>query len=100
MIGMSEAEFWDTSPRYFAARVKAYDDRQKYDFERTRVASFLICSPHLKKHATLNRFWPSPWEKPKKIDWQPVDPAVLANFEAHADETLAQMRQNGNNKRT
>lgn len=91
---MTEAEFWDTSPRYFAAKVKAYDERLKYEFERTRVSSFLICSPHLKKNATLNRFWPSPWDvAPKMIDWKDVDPAVLANFEAHANETLAQMRE-------
>ena len=100
-IGVSEAEFWDTTPRYFSAQVKAHDDRLRYEFERVRVSSFLICSPHLKRHATLARFWPSPWDAPKKVEWTPVDPAILANFEAHADETLAQMRkQNGDNQRT
>lgn len=89
---MSQAELMATNPRFFAAKVKAWDARMKYEFDRTRTASFLACSPYLKKNATLNRFWPSPWEKEKVIEWQPVDPAVLANFERNADDVLAQMR--------
>ena len=95
---MSEEEFWDTTPRFFDAKVKAYEARLKYEFERTRVSSFLICSPHLKKNATLERFWPSPFHTEKQIEWQPIDPAILANFEAHANFELEQMRKrNGYN---
>lgn len=91
---MTEQEFWACTPRFFDAKVKAYDDRLKYEFERLRVSSFLICSPHLKRNATLDRFWPSPWAKVKVIDWQPIDPQALANFEAHANFEFEQMRKN------
>lgn len=97
---MTEADFWACTPRFFAARVKAWDWRMKYEFERTRTATYLTCSPYLKKSATLERFWPSPWHKEKVIDWQPVDPAVLANFNRNADDVFAQMNQariDGNN---
>jgi hypothetical protein len=96
---MTEAEFWASTPRFFDAKVTAYDNRLKYEFERTRVSSFLICSPHLKKNATLERFWPSPWHRVKVVEWHPIDPAILANFEAHANVELEQMRNrnNGNN---
>jgi hypothetical protein len=58
----------------------------------------MVCMPNLRKNATLQRFWPSPWDVVKKVEWEPVDPAVLANFNAQADYTLEQMRkQNGNN---
>lgn len=98
---MTESELWACTPRYFAARVKAWDARMKYEFERTRTAAFLISSPYLKKSATLNRFWPSPWQQEKVIEWKPVDPAILANFNRNADDVLAQMNQariNGNNQ--
>jgi len=94
---MAEREFWQTTPRYFDCLVRAYETKQRAQFELTRTSSFLICSPHLRKTATLNRFWPSPWERPKKIDWQPIDPAVLANFERNADDVLANMKRNGDN---
>ena len=74
--------------------VKAYDSQQRGRFELTRTAAFLNCSPYLKKSATLNAFWPSPWERPKKVDWQPIDPEILANFNRHADEDLAKMNRN------
>lgn len=96
IIGMTEREFWDSTPRWFDAKVTAHDNRMKYDFERLRVSTFLICSPNLKKNATLDRFWPSPWREKKVIEWQPVDPAVLANFNAHADAEFEQMRQRKN----
>lgn len=97
---MTEREFWATTPRFFAARVKAHDDRLKWEFEQRRTATFLACSPYLKKHATLNRFWPSPWQQVKKIEWQPVDPEALARFERDAEVALAELRQkreNGDN---
>lgn len=96
---MTEKEFWACTPRFFAAKVKAWDNRMKYEFDRTRTATFLACSPYLKKSATLKRFWPSPWEKEQVIEWKPIDPAVLANFERNADDVLAKMREkrDGNN---
>lgn len=86
------------TPRYFAAVVKAHDERQRIRFDLQRVQTFLICAPNLKKHATLARFWPSPWDAPPQIQWQPIDPAILANFNAQADYTLAEMnKKNGVN---
>ena len=80
------------TPRYFAAMVKAHDERQRVGFDLLRVQTFLICAPNLRKTATLARFWPSPWEKQKAI-WEPIDPAILANFNAQADYTLAEMKK-------
>lgn len=99
---MTEAEFWQTTPRFFDAKVRAWESRMKYEFEKTRTSSFLISSPYLKKSATLNRFWPSPWERTKAVKWEPIDPAVLANFDRNADDVLAQMKGtvNGNDQRT
>lgn len=96
---MSEDEFWRTTPRYFDALVKAYDSRQKTKFEYKRRSAFMICSPYLKKNATLERFWPSPWAAEKVSDWPEVDPAILANFNRNADDLTANLRaqRNGDN---
>ncbi len=90
---MTEREFWASTPRFFAAKVKAWDARMRYEFERTRTATFLSCSPYLKKHATLNRFWPSPWEKVREIEWRMPDPEILANFERNANDVFEQMKK-------
>jgi hypothetical protein len=91
---MPEDEFWNCTPRYFDALVKAYETRQKIEMERLRMSTYMICAPYLRKHTTPQKFWPLPWEKAQTAQWQPIDPTVLANFERNADETIAQMRAN------
>lgn len=99
MIGMTEAEFWASTPRFFDAKVRAHEEMMKYRFEQTRESTFKICWPHLKRNTTREKFWPSPWDRVKVIEWQPIDPAILANFEAHAAVEFEEMRKrkNGNN---
>ena len=79
--------------------MEAHENKLKYDFELVRTSSFLICAPNLKKNATLQRFWPSPWQVIEPPKWETIDQAILANFNAQADFTLAEMRkqQNGDN---
>lgn len=82
------------TPRWFAARVKAYDEARRTEFDLLRVQTFLICAPNLRKHATLKRFWPSPWEEQiAAVEWGNIDPAAMANFNAHADAAFEAMRQ-------
>jgi hypothetical protein len=48
-IGMPESEFWETTPRYFAARVrgKQRDDREKWVM--ARQAAYWTILPHMGK---------------------------------------------------
>lgn len=90
------------TPRFFDAKVTAYENRLKYDFENMRAKTYLICaySGNMKKSLTPQMFWRSPFEKALNLaeKWEKVDPELLANFNRNADDTLAQMRQqNGDN---
>lgn len=84
---MTEAEFWDSTPRYFAARQKAYVEGQRRAWERARFTGWLAVLPHVdtKKRALsvvdLYRFEWDPKPKPK---FEPIDLEKMRAFEAEA----------------
>ena len=94
---MSEDEFWQTTPRYFFERCRA-DNEEKL---RARYRTFALLKAlgvgmDINKASDLYRFeWEAPEPTAAEI-WQTIDPAVLANFEKHANEQLA---KNGNGSR-
>lgn len=77
---MGEDEFWDSTPRYFAARQKGWMDARVERFEIARTVAFFAITPHLKKGAIQkpSDLWPLPTdpapEKPK-IPSQIVKPS-------------------------
>lgn len=66
-IGMTEQEFYHTSPGYFAALWKGYERRIQHDYEVARYISFHAIQPlkanvkswRINKYSDLGRF---PWE--------------------------------------
>lgn len=44
---MPEAEFWACTPRYFAARQKAWIEAQRREWERARFTGWLAVLPHV-----------------------------------------------------
>ena len=89
MVGMSENEFWQATPIWFAARQKAHAERVQSEWERARYAAFFAVVPHVNKGAIkqpsdLGKF---PWEQtaPK---FAPVDPDVMKAWHEKAKERL------------
>ena len=66
-IGMSEREFYATSPGYFAALWKGYERRIQHEYEVARYIGFHAIQPlkasvkswRINKYSDLGRF---PWE--------------------------------------
>ncbi len=90
MIGMSEDEFWQATPRYFAARQKAFSKRIHEQWEQSRYVAFY--SMYATRNYKLRRFTDLglfSWEKEEEIAWAPVDPAELEAFNALADSAHA-----------
>lgn len=103
---MSEAEFWDCTPRYFQARLKAWELGVQRQWEQARYIGYLAVLPHVDgkkrlKQTDLGRF---PWEKMPKPVFEPQDEAALKKFENEAIEIFKKMGlpavSNGDNIRT
>lgn len=85
--GMSEAEFWNCTPRYMAAKLKALELQQQLTWEQSRYIAFHAIKPgdhknKLQKLTDLGRF---PWEvvhfpRVSREDWD--------KFSDEADEVL------------
>jgi hypothetical protein len=97
---MSEDEFWQTTPRYLFERCRAANEEKLRARYRTyAILKALGVGMDINKPSALYRF---EWEEPEPTAaemWQNIDPAVLANFENHANEQLAKMPKNGNSSR-
>ncbi len=92
---MPEAEFWACTPRYFAARQKAYIENQRRDWERARFTGWLSVLPHVSqkkgglKITDLYRFeWDE--KKPAAPEITPEDRAALLKFQADAQKIFEQ----------
>lgn len=88
---MTEAEFWACTPRYFAARQKAYIENQRRDWERARFTGWLSVLPHVSKKGGLKitDLYRFDWEeKPKPKPMEPVDLEALRKFEEDAKKIL------------
>lgn len=64
---MTEAEFWASTPRYFAARQKAYIENQRREYERARFTGWLSVLPHVTKKSGLRitQLFRFDWEEEK-----------------------------------
>ena len=70
--GMSEAEFWRTTPAYLHARITAKKSEEKTFAEFARaIAYFAAHSGRVKPTPNIKKFWPLPWDK--KIEIKEVD---------------------------
>lgn len=87
-MGMSEVEFWDCTPSYFALRRRAWlDNRQQ--MEAARFVAFHVMRSvdtkgHLKRLTDIIRF---EWDEPG-FEFEPIDKEELEKFSAEADEAL------------
>lgn len=88
---MSEDEFWQATPRYFAARQKAFSRQMQTGWEQSRYVAFYSMYPHVKqgKLRRLTDIGLFPWEKEEVVVWAPIDPAELKAFDALADSAHA-----------
>lgn len=85
-MGLTEQEFFDCTPRYFAAMQKAYVRRERMEWERSRFTAFLSLYGKLKDGVRITQLHRFEWEKeaPKKIE--PADVEQLKKFEEEARE--------------
>lgn len=95
LMGMSESEFYETSPRFFAARQRAWQRQQQEGWEQARYIGWLCIQPHIDtkrriKITDLGRF---PWEELKKPVFEPVDKAKMDKFRQDAIAIIE--RRNG-----
>lgn len=105
-MGLSEREFWRTTPRYFAALQRAFVKREQREWERARMVGYLALIPHhdSKKGGKLTpqRLLPFPWDD--AAQGMPVANKAPESFNKAADEIARRfMQQNpivthGNNK--
>lgn len=109
--GMSEAEFWSSTPRWFAARRAAWVRQQQAEWERVRLVAYYTVKTVDTKHCVkspegLLQF---PWEKrqaPRKKE-KPLsaeEQAAIEKFSREADEWYYSMhpeqrpQQNGSSQ--
>ena len=92
MIGMTEAEFWASTPRYFAARQKAYIENQRREYERARFTGWLSVLPHVTKKGGLRitQLFRFDWEEKPQAQFEPVDVAAMKQFEDEAKKIFEQ----------
>ena len=73
-MAWDEDRFWNASPSYFFKALKGFNDleheRDKVEWERTRMLGYWIVSPHTKKGTNLTpqRLLPLPWDKVETRD--------------------------------
>lgn len=92
---MSESEFWNSTPRYYSARVKAASEAQQREWERARLISFFVVKTvdskdKFKQPQNLMEF---PWETNEKAktleeQWNALDPEVIRRFNQDSDKIL------------
>lgn len=89
---MGEDEFWLSTPRYFAARQKAYFEQFKNGWEQTRFIAFVVAKTvdskrKIKKPADLLPFsWDAKVKKRKKLTADEI--AQMKAFDEEADLIL------------
>lgn len=86
MVGMSESEFWDSTPRYFAARQKAYIEAERRQWERARFMGWLSVLPHVGKKSgglSAKKLFRFDWEA-EKVEFEPINKEEMKAFEADA----------------
>jgi hypothetical protein len=87
ICGMTESEFWDSTPRYLSACVEAVQQRQQLSWEQSRYIAFHAIKVgdtknKLRKLTDLNKF---PWEVSTP---RPINRMEMTEFSDDADEIL------------
>lgn len=90
MCGMSEHEFWDCTPRFMSAKIKALEAAHRLSWEQSRFIAFFGERATGKSIAQFYRF---DWEKPR---FSPISTAELDQFSREADEALIKHLSNAN----
>lgn len=83
LVGMSQDEFWNSTPKYLDARKRAYEQHQQLAWEQARYVAFFVIKTvdsknKFKDEQSITLF---PWEKRKKHElelpteeeWNKVD---------------------------
>jgi len=90
-MGLGEREFWDCTPRYFAARQRGWNDARTERHDLTRTLAFFSVAPHVKK-GTLNSpsdLWALPGDKVAKA----AMPVKMATVDESSLALLRKMHQ-------
>ena len=108
MCGMSETEFWHTTPRYFFARQDAEIRRQRTERERDRfLAYYTLVAQHgtdkIKNEQSVCIF---DWERDSEggrlltleDQFNEITPEQWAKFNEEADEFLEKVKSKKNAK--
>lgn len=92
MLGMSEAEFWATTPRYFRARLRGFKRNRQFTMEVARFNAFFVLKTkyenRIRKMSDVIKFQ---WEKHKPFKAEPIDPEALEKFSREADIIFERM---------
>lgn len=98
--GMSEAEFWRTTPAFLHARIQAKTAEERAQAEFTRIVAYYAAhSGRIKPTPNIRRFWPLPWDKVQKIkdvDLEAAKP-MLDAMDRAIMERRKQRKKNGTN---
>lgn len=87
LCGMTESEFWNSTPRFMAAKLKALELRDQLSWEQSRFIAFFGSRASGKRLLSFYRF---PWEAPKVIKLTDEELVAMRKFSAEADEVLKQ----------
>lgn len=93
-MGVSEADFWQMTPRYFNALRKASIEKEQKEWERARYIGYLSMLPHVssKKRLKITDLGAFPWEDTTpKFDHQ--TPEELAQIRERHKRALADFKQ-------
>ena len=84
---MTEAEFWASTPRYFAARQKAWIETQRREWERARFTGWLAVLPHVdtkKRGLSVTDLYRFEWDEKPKPKFDPIDLEKMRKFQEEA----------------
>lgn len=89
LCGMTEREFWESTPRYLSAKIKALESSQRLSWEQSRYIAFHAIKVgdsknRLKRLTDLGKF---PWEMTVK-KFEPITRDEHDKFSDEADEVL------------
>jgi hypothetical protein len=88
-LGIPEREFWLSTPRYFAARQKAWQEQYRLGWEQARFLAFFVIKTvdskrRVKRFSDIAKF---PWEKNTAV-FAKQSREQLQKFSDEADEVL------------
>ena len=88
--GMSERDFCFATPRWLAARQKAWSEGVQREWEQAQLISFFIVKTvdsknRIRSPESLIRF---PWQKLQKVEFEPITKEELDRFSDEADKIL------------